>query len=94
MKKITFLVVFSIALNTLFAQDWAQKIHDPNANFYQIQADFNNYWSGRDNTEKGKGYKAFKRWENFVERRVYPTGDLSLLSLTAKNSQEFLDAYQ
>ena len=94
MKKITFLVVFSIALNTLFAQDWAQKIHDPNANFYQIQADFNNYWSGRDNTEKGKGYKAFKRWENFVERRVYPTGDLSLLSLTAKNYQEFLDAYQ
>eukprot|EP01031_Cornospumella_fuschlensis_P001548 gene1548-1933_t len=48
-------------------------MQDPNANFYQIQADFNNYWATRDNTEKG---------------------NLSLLSLTAKNFQDFLDTYQ
>ncbi len=94
MKKITFLVLSTLSLSNLFSQDWANKIHDPNANFYEIQNDFNNYWASRDNTEKGKGWKAFKRWENFVERRVYPSGDLSLLSLTAKNYQEFLQTYQ
>jgi PKD repeat protein len=94
MKKIIFLLIAIFCLNTIFSQEWVQKMQDPNGNFYQIQADFNNYWAARDNTEKGKGYKAFKRWENFVERRVYPTGDLSLLSLTAKNYQEFLDTYQ
>ncbi len=94
MKKIIFLLIACFCLNNIFSQEWAQKMQDPNANFYQIQSDFNNYWAVRDNTEKGKGYKAFKRWENFVERRVYPTGDLSLLSLTAKNYQEFLDTYQ
>ncbi|MBL7910815.1 MAG: T9SS type A sorting domain-containing protein [Bacteroidia bacterium] len=94
MKKIIFLLIAVFYLSNIFAQEWAQKMQDPNGNFYQIQADFNNYWALRDNTEKGKGYKAFKRWENFVERRVYPTGDLSLLSLTAKNYQEFLDTYQ
>ncbi|MBL7921340.1 MAG: T9SS type A sorting domain-containing protein [Bacteroidia bacterium] len=93
MKKITFLLSFCFVINNLISQEWAEKMHDPNGNFYQIQADFNNYWSNRDNTEKGKGYKAFKRWENFVERRVYPSGNLSLLSLTAKNFQEFLDKY-
>lgn len=94
MKKSIFLLIAVFCFNNIFSQEWAQKMQDPNANFYQIQSDFNNYWAVRDNTEKGKGYKAFKRWENFVERRVYPTGDLSLLSLTAKNYQEFLDTYQ
>ena len=93
MKKITFIAALSLVFNSVFSQDWAEKMHDPNANFYQIQADFNNYWSVRDNTEKGKGYKAFKRWENFVERRVYPSGNLSLLSLTAKNYESFLETY-
>ncbi|MBA3681095.1 MAG: T9SS type A sorting domain-containing protein [Bacteroidetes bacterium] len=94
MKKFTLLLLFNFVINTFFSQDWTEKMQDPNANFYQIQADFNNHWSTRDNTEKGKGYKAFKRWENFVERRVYPSGNLSLLSLTAKNFQAFLDIYQ
>ena len=94
MKKITLLLLCSFVINNLFSQDWTERMQDPNANFYQIQADFNNYWATHDNTEKGKGYKAFKRWENFVERRVYPSGNLSLLSLTAKNYQDFLDTYQ
>lgn len=59
-------------------------------NFYEIQSDFEQYWSTRDRDEKGKGYKAFKRWENFVERRVFPSGDLSLLNLTAVNYAAFL----
>lgn len=73
-----------------FAQDWANKMQDPHANYYEIKSDFETYWSTRDVSEKGKGYKAFKRWENFVAPRVYPSGDLSLLNQTAANFQEFL----
>ncbi|MBA2612930.1 MAG: T9SS type A sorting domain-containing protein [Bacteroidetes bacterium] len=94
MKKIIFVLIAVLCLNNLFSQEWAQKAQDQNVNFYQIQEDFYSYWSTHDINEKGKGYKAFKRWENFVERRVYPSGNLSLLSLTAKNYQEFLSNYQ
>ncbi len=93
MKKIILFISFLFVSNSFFSQQWAERMHDANANFYQIQADFNTYWSTHDNTEKGKGYKAFKRWENFVERRVYPSGDMSLLSLTAKNYEEFINTY-
>lgn len=73
------------------AQNWAEMMQRTDGNFYQIQNDFNQYWQNRDITEKGKGYKQFKRWENFVERRCYPSGDLSQLNLTAKNYQEWLN---
>jgi hypothetical protein len=76
------------------AQDWVISMQDPQANFYDIRNQFENYWATRDKTEKGKGYKVFKRWENFVERRVYPSGDLSLLATTATNYQAFYDDYQ
>jgi hypothetical protein len=75
------------------AQEWAEMMHRPNANFYEVQQKFNEYWQGKDHTEKGKGWKAFKRWENFVEPRVYPSGDLSQLSLTAINYEQWLEEY-
>lgn len=73
------------------AQNWAEMMQRTDGNFYQIQNDFNQYWQNKDITEKGKGYKQFKRWENFVERRCYPSGDLTQLNLTAKNYQEWLN---
>lgn len=82
-----------ISNTSLIAQSWVEKMQDPNANFYAIKADFESYWQTHDRTEKGKGYKAFKRWENFVERRVYPSGNLSQLTLTAKNYETFLKKY-
>jgi len=90
MKRIYTALLFLISIGFFNAQDWVQLKEDPNANFYQIQASFNQYWQDKDITEKGKGYKQFKRWENFVERRVAPSGDLSQLNLTAKNYEEFL----
>ncbi len=90
MKKGIFILV-GLALGIgIKAQSWVDKMHQTNANFYEIKAEFEAYWQGKDATEKGKGYKVFKRWENFVERRVYPSGDLSQLSLTAKNFEKFL----
>ncbi len=84
------LILCTSVSNYSFAQNWVEKMQDPNANFYQIKADFEQYWSTHNKDEKGKGYKAFKRWENFVERRVYPSGNLSLLNLTAVNYKAFL----
>ncbi len=92
LKKILLGALF-MAASFGFAQDWAEMMTGTNANFYDIQSRFNDYWKDKDITEKGKGYKAFKRWENFVEPRVYPSGDLSLLNLTAKNFQEWLAEY-
>ena len=50
------------------------------ADFYDIQNAFNSYWSDRP-IEKGKGWKQFKRWENFMEARIYPEGSLMLPDL-------------
>jgi hypothetical protein len=41
-------------------------MQDPNVNFYETQRAFNNFWENKD-IEKGKGWKQFKRWENFME---------------------------
>jgi photosystem II stability/assembly factor-like uncharacterized protein len=61
--------------NTAFTQEWFQMMEDPKANFYDIQKAFYDYW--KDKTpEKGSGWMQFKRWEYFMEERVYPTGKL------------------
>lgn len=66
------------------AQEWGDPLADPTKNFYAIQKDFNNYWSAKT-IEKGKGYKAFRRWEDYMKPRVYPSGDITLPSLTYTN---------
>jgi len=84
------LICTLVAFNMTYAQSWAEKMQSPNGNFYVIKSEFEQYWLTHDRLEKGVGYKAFKRWENFVERRVYPSGNLSLLNLTPLNYQAFL----
>jgi len=59
---------------SLFAQNWVEGMQNPEVNFYQVQADFEAFWSGKE-IEKGKGWKQFKRWEAFMEPRVYPDGN-------------------
>ncbi len=77
MKKIALIILILFNANFLFAQDqpWFLMMQDPNVNFYDVQQAFNKAW--KDKTPgKGQGYKQFKRWENFMEPRVYPTGKL------------------
>jgi PKD repeat protein len=38
------------------------------------------------------GYKQFKRWEDFMAPRVYPSGDLSLPSTTWERFQDYLNS--
>jgi len=43
------------------------------ANFYDIQKAFYNYWGDKPYT-RGKGFKQFKRWEYDMEPKCYPDG--------------------
>ncbi len=45
--------------------------------FYDIQKAFRKYWKNKK-VEKGKGYKQYRRWEDFMRPRVYPAGQLDL----------------
>ncbi|MBL7998345.1 MAG: T9SS type A sorting domain-containing protein [Candidatus Kapabacteria bacterium] len=43
-------------------------------NFYTIQKKYEEYWKGK-NLDSVRGWKQFKRWEEFWAPRVYPTGE-------------------
>jgi len=90
MKKLGFFFVTVLFGKTCFSQTWPEVMHEPGRNFYEIQAAFNEYFKGKDINEPGIGYKPFKRWEDFVSPRVYPSGDLSVLSDNLNNYLEFL----
>lgn len=68
-------ILMLAGLSFLQAQPWVEglDLNDPNVTFYQVQQNFNQYWANRP-IERGKGWKAYKRWEEFMEPRVYPTG--------------------
>lgn len=87
-------VLLLIQASALLAQNWVEELQKPNANLYTIQAEFEQYWANRNTNEKGKGYKAFRRWEHFAAPRVYPTGDLTQLQLTVPNYETFLRNYE
>jgi hypothetical protein len=62
MKKNLFLpALFSLSGFCASAQQYVQKMQEPNANYYEIKQEFDAYWCAHDRTEKGKGYKAFMR---------------------------------
>ncbi|MEO6304002.1 MAG: glycosyl hydrolase, partial [Bacteroidia bacterium] len=90
MKKIVLLFAAAIISNNYLAQEWVEKVQSPNANFYEVQKDFYDYFKDKDVTVKSTGYKAFKRWEYFVGPRVYPSGDIAILGQGPKNFAEFL----
>ena len=93
MKKITQLLLMCFTI-VVFGQtekkvDWTEMGDAKSATFYEVQAAFNAYW--KDKTPaRGQGYKPFKRWEDYMESRVYPSGNMNLTSLTYTNYIEWL----
>ncbi|MCE3258979.1 MAG: hypothetical protein K0S12_620, partial [Bacteroidetes bacterium] len=80
MKKIVLVfALITMTIGAARAQKWTEMMQDPDANFYDIVKEFDNYWKDRP-YERGKGYKAFKRWQWFVEPRVYPSGNMKFAS--------------
>ncbi len=88
MRKIN-LIALTLFVFAAKAQTWQEMVLESNRNFYDIQKSFNAYWETHDQTEKGNGYKAFKRWEYMVEPRVYPSGDLGVLNQNWTNFEAF-----
>jgi len=83
------IIAFSFLL-TAKAQPWMKapflKTSAENANFYDIQNAFNNWWGDRT-YEKGKGYMQFKRWEYLNEPFCFPDGKLP-------HPTRFIEAYK
>jgi len=86
-------IFFGFALQ---AQPWmeeipAEKLNNESYTFYDVQTAFNKYWEGKE-IERGKGWKQFKRWEYFMEPRVFPSGVFAPTNLLEISKQENLRA--
>nr|HPI45929.1 hypothetical protein [Tenuifilaceae bacterium] len=101
MKKVILLSMLSLLPVLLFSQVWRDAFYSTSndsksaMNFYEIQKNFNEYWSKYDvkggfyyvdgKKKKAPGWKQFKRWEWFWETRIdvktgaFPSFDKMLL---------------
>ena len=78
-KQILTLAIALIAFQLSYSQDFYDIWNDPGANFYDIKAAAEKYFQDKDKGMETE-YSRYKRWEWFVEDRVFPSGDLSLLN--------------
>lgn len=82
--------LFILISFSLFAQDdhpdWTALMQDPTTNFYELQSQFNEYWEGKEH-EKGDGYKPFKRWEYWAQKRLNEDG-------TIRSAAQYNDVYR
>jgi photosystem II stability/assembly factor-like uncharacterized protein len=96
MKKIFLPLVILILLlavsSATYSQEWVRLFNDPTANFYDIQREFNSYWADKT-PERGQGWMVFKRWEYFMEPRVYPTGTLPDFGAAFKEIQKYKQSH-
>ena len=67
-------LLFFLTGKTTSAQKWVDMMLDPEVNFYDVQKEFTDFWNGKVIT-RSNGWKQFKRWENYMAPRVYPTGN-------------------
>jgi hypothetical protein len=94
-------------VSKLHSQLWYEQMQDPTINFYDLQKSFENYWKDSSKAiyvetyklganqpvleKKLPGWKIFKRWENHMEPRLYPSGDRSVM--TNAMNDYFTDFY-
>ena len=105
-RKLFFLLLLAAFLHekNALAQEWVNKLKDPSVNFYDVQQSFNHYWKqeirkekfknlfifGKKTEEKKDGFTIYKRWENYVAPRVYPTGDRALIKTGNQEIQNLI----
>jgi len=87
-----------------YSQQWMEMLQDPSVNFYDVQKEFNKSLSRYErklkkekninNADKEEmkmpGFMQYKRWEWFMEPRVYPTGDRTLISKGMYDAKEMM----
>ncbi|CAN5331479.1 T9SS type A sorting domain-containing protein [soil metagenome] len=80
MKKFLLPIIFLfIGINSASAQKWVAMMEDPSVNFYDVQKEFYAYYVNKTKVLESEPrmdgpYHRFKRWEHYMEPRVYPTG--------------------
>lgn len=90
MKKVLSLFFLIGLSSALYGQDWTSPIAgNRNPNFYSVQQSFNTYWQNKDITVT-KGWKAYKRWENFWESRVAKDGTFPAFNVVEKEWNAYL----
>ncbi|MCW3101584.1 MAG: hypothetical protein JWO09_24 [Bacteroidetes bacterium] len=107
LRKLPFLLACLFIYQPASAQDWIRKMNDPSVNFYDVQSSFNRYWKKeerkekvrsffsprRETEEENEGLILYKRWESFVEPRVSPSGDRSLLLNNALELEKIISSH-
>ena len=84
---LTLTSLFLCSLNFTYSQQWVELMMSPKSNFYDIQKAFNKEWAQKSYV-KGKGWKQYKRWENFWESRVLEDGTFPVNSKVWKGFKE------
>ncbi len=80
------LLFFMLLTQSAQSQEWVNKMSSGGQkDFFEIQRTFESYWKDKK-IEKGKGYKAYKRWEWFWKPRVdaqgkFPSPEVRLKAL-------------
>ncbi|MDP4580932.1 MAG: IPT/TIG domain-containing protein, partial [Saprospiraceae bacterium] len=79
------LLFFSVFYTVhLTAQPWAEVSSTVAPNFYRMKTSGDAVLNAVK-TQKGKGFKAFKRWEKYWDQRVFPDGSFPPANLVQKN---------
>lgn len=95
MKKRTILLIILLSpfVFTLNAQDWVKLMLDRNTNVHDVQEAFYK-WYGSDESSKTipeheSGYELFKRWENIMVPRTYPSGNRNNMNTLLSDYLEY-----
>lgn len=93
MSRIVCFWVFFISIFPFsYAQTWFENGKDDqgNPNFFLIQKEAEKYFQSIDITEKGVGFKPYKRWEENWKDRIYEDGSFPDAGVNERNFSEYL----
>lgn len=90
--RIFFFVGYVFCFFQISAQPWIESGKDAKGdlNFYLIQEEAEKYFKNIDISQKGSGFKPYKRWEEYWKDRVYEDGSFPDAGINEKNFKEFL----
>lgn len=92
MKKLFLACIIGLMPMIGYMQPWGKNYGD-NLNFDQLVSNFETYWSDKK-VEKGKGYKAFRRWQHYWEPRLLEDRSFPEAGRTISSFQDFLRDYR
>jgi PKD repeat protein len=104
-KRYTFFLLLLAISSNCIAQNWITKLNNPNENYWDVKKSFDKYWKKEERKEKFKSFfrqnepqekenesfVLYKRWENFVAPRVWPSGNRALINTGNQEIQKLIN---